>query len=237
MSARHTALHDEYTTEFNEEDITVWKQMIVDWESDRTKPNPFEETDTYLSMAAVRLELAREEVNEPACAQSNSPNEFLYKGLEIEELQLTIACSSFVTCCESWQALSTTSTQVGFGQGPNTRAHSQITHFKSKITLVAECYRAAYQALLRLDPQGSWITRLRKLEDNDIQWPTRNLDEAGGTHEISWIWWAHTVCPMLQHNPHAPPSLSSPSQTLLPMQEAVVPNSASNSEIGKGQLP
>ncbi|KAF9494569.1 hypothetical protein BDN71DRAFT_1431646 [Pleurotus eryngii] len=260
MSARHTALHDEYTTEFNEEDITVWKQMIVDWESDRTKPNPFEETDTYLSMAAVRLELAREEVNEPACAQSNSPNEFLYKGLEIEELQQVVSTSqkekttlqaaklqerrnnlgrrielcltpetanlllpsqlplsaklapmqtreahihiaqaddSLLELCHLLRIMAGLVdykyTQVGFGQGPNTRAHSQITHFKSKITLVAECYRAAYQALLRLDPQGSWITRLRKLEDNDIQWPTRNLDEAGGTHEISWIWWAHTV--------------------------------------------
>lgn len=105
MSARHTALHDEYSAEFTEENIAAWKQMIVDWESDRTKPNPFEETDTRMSsvvydndmsmltsfgdssMAEVRLELAREEVTEPPRTQSSSPNEFLYKGLEIEELQ------------------------------------------------------------------------------------------------------------------------------------------------------
>ncbi|KAF9487229.1 hypothetical protein BDN71DRAFT_1352054, partial [Pleurotus eryngii] len=41
MSARHTALHDEYSAEFTEENIAAWKQMIIDWESDRTKPNPF----------------------------------------------------------------------------------------------------------------------------------------------------------------------------------------------------
>ncbi|KAF9501090.1 hypothetical protein BDN71DRAFT_1555892 [Pleurotus eryngii] len=243
MSARHTALHDEYTTEFNEEDITIWKQMIVDWESDRTKPNPFEETNTYLSMAAVHLELAREEVTEPAHAQSNSPNKFLYKGLEIEELQQVVSTSqkekttlqaaelqerhnnlanlllpsqlplsaelapmqtreaririaqaddSLLELCRLLRItaglVDYKYTQVGFGQGPNTRAHSQITCFKSKITLVAERYHAAYQALLCLDPQGSWITRLRKLEDNDIRWPTHNPDEAEGTCEISWIW-------------------------------------------------
>ncbi|KAF7440215.1 hypothetical protein PC9H_000559 [Pleurotus ostreatus] len=320
MSARHTALHDEYTAEFNEEDITAWKQMIIDWESDRTKPNPFEEIDTYSSMAAVRLELAREEVTELTRTQSNSPNEFLYKGLEIEELQRVVSMSqkekttlqaaelqerrnNLGRRIELWRVeqaqhmpsiasdlepragltpetanlflpsqlplsavlapmqtreahirvaqaddsllelrrlLRITAglvdykyTQVGFGQGPNTRARSQITRFKSKITLTAERYRAAYQALLCLDPQGSWITRLRKLEDNDIRWPTHNPDEAEGTREISWIWRARTVRPMPQHDPHAPPSSSSPSQTPLSTPEAVVPNSASDSEIGE----
>ncbi len=38
-------------------------------------------------MADIRLELAREEVTEPARIQSVGTNEFLYKGLELEELQ------------------------------------------------------------------------------------------------------------------------------------------------------
>lgn len=128
-------------------------------------------------------------------------------------------------------------TQVGFGQGPNTRARSQITRFKSKVALTAERYRAAYQALLCLDPQGSWITRLLKLEDSDIRWPTRNPDEAEGTREISWIWRARTVRPMPQHNLDTQSNSSSSSQTLPSTSNVVVPNSASDSEIGEGQLP
>lgn len=38
-------------------------------------------------MAEIRLELAREEVTEPPRNQSIGVNEFLYKGLELEELQ------------------------------------------------------------------------------------------------------------------------------------------------------
>lgn len=38
-------------------------------------------------MADVRLELAREDIDAPPRTQSIGTNEFLYKGLELEELQ------------------------------------------------------------------------------------------------------------------------------------------------------
>lgn len=86
-------------------------------------------------------------------------------------------------------------TQIGFGQGPNTRARSQISRFKDKVSLTAERYRAAHQALLALDPHGLWIMRLRQLADSDICWPRKNPEEGEGTREISWIWRARTTRP------------------------------------------
>ncbi|KAF7441031.1 hypothetical protein PC9H_001380 [Pleurotus ostreatus] len=275
MSARHAALHAEYSAEFSEADLTAWTQLIIDWEIDRSKPNPFEEKEKHRSMADIRLELAREEVAEPARMQSVGTNEFLYKGLELEELQRVIAASAKEKTTlqaaelqekrnnlgrriELWRAeqaeympsissdleqragstpekislllpsqVPATSeltsirdkemrirlaqaddalmelrrllritaglteykyTQVGFAQAANTRARSQINRFKDKVLLTAQRYRAAHQALLSLNPQGDWITRLRRLDDADIRWPGRNQDEAEGTREISWIW-------------------------------------------------
>lgn len=46
MCARHAALHTEYTAEFDEDTVTAWQLAISEWESDRTKPNPFEVKET-----------------------------------------------------------------------------------------------------------------------------------------------------------------------------------------------
>ncbi len=57
MRARHLALHNEYTAEFKHEDIEQWTTMMKVWEADRSKPNPFEETETseYHRPQFVRL--------------------------------------------------------------------------------------------------------------------------------------------------------------------------------------
>lgn len=92
-------------------------------------------------------------------------------------------------------------TQVGFGQAPNTRARSQISRFKDKVALTTQRYHAARQALLSLDPQGSWIFRLHHLDDSHIRWPSKDPDEHEGTREISWIWRSH--CSAIQTQPPA----------------------------------
>lgn len=112
-------------------------------------------------------------------------------------------------------------TQIGFGQGPNTRARAQIDRFKEKVTLTAQRYRAAYQALISLDPQGEWMTRLRHLADSDIRWPSRDLDEAEGTREISWIW-------RTRHARTQAPGSSTDAGT-------EGPSLASEGEVGKGE--
>jgi hypothetical protein len=78
--------------------------------------------------------------------------------------------------------------QVGPSQRANTRARSLISQFRSKVMRTANCYRAAYKALLVLDPNGEWITRLKELKDDDIKGPRRDEEEAEGTRQLSWIW-------------------------------------------------
>ena len=78
--------------------------------------------------------------------------------------------------------------QVGPSQRASTRARTIITRFKNKISRCANRYRAARAALIALDPNGSWKSRLRNLETKDIKGPGKDPDEAEGTRAISWIW-------------------------------------------------
>jgi hypothetical protein len=50
-------------------------------------------------------------------------------------------------------------------------------------------YRAARNALVTLDPNGSWQSRLQVLKDTDIRGPGKDDDEVGNSRfEPSWIW-------------------------------------------------
>ena len=81
--------------------------------------------------------------------------------------------------------------QVGPSQRSRTRAHAIIERFQAKIHLTTERYRAARAALVRLDPFGSWILRLKELKSDDIKGPSRDDEGPGdGRHELSWIWLA-----------------------------------------------
>jgi hypothetical protein len=79
-------------------------------------------------------------------------------------------------------------TQVGPSQHSSTRTRTMITRFKNKMTRCVNRYRAARLALLRLDPHGDWIMRLRELKPEDIRAPEKRDGEAEGTRELSWIW-------------------------------------------------
>jgi hypothetical protein len=89
-------------------------------------------------------------------------------------------------------------TQIGSGQKVNTRTSSIIGRFRDKINRCTERYRAARDALLKLDPCGDWMTRLRVLEPTDVRAPIREEDwsqkefkhvrEREGKRELSWIW-------------------------------------------------
>jgi hypothetical protein len=79
-------------------------------------------------------------------------------------------------------------TQVGPSQRAGTRARGLINRFHEKTMRCANRYRAAYSALVALDPGRIWNTRLRPLGDADIRPPRKGDDEAEGTRELSWIW-------------------------------------------------
>ncbi|KAK7691702.1 hypothetical protein QCA50_005102 [Cerrena zonata] len=66
--------------------------------------------------------------------------------------------------------------------------------FQTRIKLAASRYRAAYAALLVIEPEGLCLGNLKKLKDEDIRGPGREEEDGftEGTFEPSWIWLVHT---------------------------------------------
>lgn len=83
-------------------------------------------------------------------------------------------------------------TQVaGQGQRVNTRSRSAMNIVEARITKFVERYRVAYQALLQLDPTGSWQETFLELKDCDNRGPGKEAEEEGvgdGSYFRSWIW-------------------------------------------------
>lgn len=78
---------------------------------------------------------------------------------------------------------------AGMGNKPNTRMRSLYNRFNNKTLRCAERYRAAYAALLKLDPLGTWRERLQFLHAKDIRGPGKEDDDtSNGRFEPSWIW-------------------------------------------------
>ena len=83
-------------------------------------------------------------------------------------------------------------TQVaGQGQRANTRSRTVMNNVGNRIAKFVERYRAAYQALLQLDPTGNWRETFLELRDSDNRGPGKESDEEGigdGSYFRSWIW-------------------------------------------------
>lgn len=78
---------------------------------------------------------------------------------------------------------------AGTGNKPNTRMRSLYNRFNNKTQRCAARYRAAYAALMSLDPHGTWRERLRVLHKKDIRGPGKENDgSSNGRFEPSWIW-------------------------------------------------
>ncbi|KIJ90500.1 hypothetical protein K443DRAFT_116509 [Laccaria amethystina LaAM-08-1] len=82
----------------------------------------------------------------------------------------------------------------GTGNRPNTRMLDMFNRLHTKLQRAASRYRAAYNALLVLDPNGSWREHLKELNAADIRGPGRDVDDpedtkkSKGRFEPSWIW-------------------------------------------------
>jgi hypothetical protein len=82
----------------------------------------------------------------------------------------------------------------GTGNSPNIRLITLYKRFDNKTKRFAQKYRTARQALHTLDPNGSWSTRLKELNNTDIRGPGKDLDEKSNSrYETSWIWLVHRV--------------------------------------------
>jgi len=80
----------------------------------------------------------------------------------------------------------------GAGNKPNTRMRTLYNRLQLRIQRAADRYRAARDALLVLDLNGTWRDRFRKLNPTDIRGPGRQEDDkvtqTNSRYEISWIW-------------------------------------------------
>ena len=77
----------------------------------------------------------------------------------------------------------------GTGNKANTRMRVLYNRFNRRTHRCVLHYRAAHQALLCLDANGSWRDRLHELKDSDVHGPGRNdTAESNGQYEMSWIW-------------------------------------------------
>lgn len=75
----------------------------------------------------------------------------------------------------------------GTGNKAATRMRTLYNRFNFRTQRCAGCYRAAHNALLVLDPNGSWQSRLKDLKDSDGM--------SNGRFEPSWIWLVPRVHP------------------------------------------
>jgi hypothetical protein len=77
----------------------------------------------------------------------------------------------------------------GTGNKACTRMRTLYNRFNLRTQRCAGCYRVARSALLVLDPNGSWQSRLKDLKDSDIRGPGKDDNGSGNGHfEPSWIW-------------------------------------------------
>ena len=79
----------------------------------------------------------------------------------------------------------------GQGQRVNTRSRTVIGSVDERITKFVRRYRAAYRALLQLDPTGTWQETYLELKDEDNRGPGKEDHEEGpgdGSYTFSWIW-------------------------------------------------
>ena len=80
-------------------------------------------------------------------------------------------------------------TQVGPSQKVTTRARALINRFNEKTSRCANRYRQAYLALLSLDPNGNWKSRLQPLHDDDVKGLGKEDDKAEGTRQLTGFGW------------------------------------------------
>jgi hypothetical protein len=100
------------------------------------------------------------------------------------------AYASYEDCSASREACGSINSNrlVPVKERVTTRARALINRFNEKTVRCANRYRQAYSALLALDPNGNWKSRLQPLHDDDVKGPGKEDDEAEGTRQLSWIW-------------------------------------------------
>ncbi len=139
----------------------------------------------------IRLHLPSEfaaETRDRLCAPGLADKEFRLRLAQaddsLEDLRRALRSVSTLTRHQSTHT-------AGAGVAANTRMLTLIAKHKAKVGRLADRYRAARAALLKLDPdgrRGGWKDRLKELKPEHVK-PPRPADGPGqGTFSLSWIW-------------------------------------------------
>ena len=87
-----------FNATFPPEVVHEWEKMVVDWDADKKKKNPYEEPVAGTLMAEVRLELAKEEADDVQRGNQTihqiSASRWLMAGLDLEEQQYVCSLSA-----------------------------------------------------------------------------------------------------------------------------------------------
>ncbi|KAF4579925.1 hypothetical protein EYR36_001745 [Pleurotus pulmonarius] len=92
-SRRHKELHEEYTETIGASTAEEWTQMVVQWEADKSKDNPYVSTVNYESEHHIKLKLIEAERVEERGSSVDRPETsvgFLTNALILEESQRRI---------------------------------------------------------------------------------------------------------------------------------------------------
>jgi hypothetical protein len=88
-----------FNATFPSDVVRKWEKMVVEWDADRKKKNPYEEPVAGTSVAEVRLELAKEEADDVQRGNQSihhiSASRWLTMGLDLEEQQYANLPSEF----------------------------------------------------------------------------------------------------------------------------------------------
>ncbi|GBE78058.1 hypothetical protein SCP_0109400 [Sparassis crispa] len=92
MTGKQKVIAEKFTSTFSPATIEKWRQMVAEWDLDKTKPDPYAEPSASTMMAMIQLKLAEEEVieamhGEPQLHDKLTVSAFVRLGLELEERQ------------------------------------------------------------------------------------------------------------------------------------------------------
>ena len=99
MQKKQRKVFVKFNATFPSDVVRKWEKMVVEWDADRKKKNPYEEPVAGTSVAEVRLELAKEEADDVQCGNQSvhhiSASRWLTMGLDLEEQQYAYSPSEF----------------------------------------------------------------------------------------------------------------------------------------------
>ncbi|RPD52385.1 hypothetical protein L226DRAFT_474292, partial [Lentinus tigrinus ALCF2SS1-7] len=94
MRVKQRQAYQDFVANISADTVKGWEEMLDAWHADPNQPDPYDEPTNTISLAAVKLQLNKEEAAEAAAGalppHDATPGVFLQVGLELEEKQCVL---------------------------------------------------------------------------------------------------------------------------------------------------